>query len=393
LTRRYHYGIILVMTQVSSILGTDRDPAGKADDADLFVVDRVERELRSRLEGADKKLPHERDLAIEYGVSRRSVRDAIARLKKDRLLRSIPGKGTFILSETKKATTIHVMACSTVGLYNLTFLSVLSDLIRKRGFTSHIVTCASPVEEWKKISSSPAGSVGGILVGPFRRQEIAAMVENSDLPLVHVSEMDEEYRTPPVCDTVLNDNTALAFRATEYLLRQGHRRIALIGWGNPRIWDRECVRGYTEAFRLHGMEPDSDWHLRLPIQDRPDLYEASHTQVCRQIEGWFKREIAPTALIHPGEDELQMRDSIQEYFGDLFAPDAVISMTFWEMLLAAYKGRSDVVGFCPRLRDLGGRALDLLVRPKNKKEPACREFHGKVFMVRRENGIWRETNE
>jgi hypothetical protein len=255
------------------------------------------------------------------------------------------------------------------------------------------VTCAAPAEEWKKIVSSPAGSVGGILVGPFSREDITAMTEYSDLPLVHVSEMNEEYRTPPVCDTVLNDNTALAFRATEYLIRQGHRRIALVGWGNPRIWDTECVRGYTEAFRNHGMEPDLDWHLRLPIQDRPDLYETFNTQVRRQIENSFKRGSVPTALIHPGEDELQMRDSIHEYFGDIFAPDAIISMTFWEMLLASFKGRNDAVGFCPRFKDLGGRALDLLLRPRNKKEPACREFHGKVFMVRRQNGLWSQTDE
>lgn len=363
------------------------------DEMDLLVVDRVERELRGRLSLSGTKLPKERELALEYGVSRRSVREAISRLKNDNLIRSIPGKGTFILAERKQATTIHILASTTLGLYNLTFLSVLSDMIRERGLTSHIVTCASPVEEWKKISSTPAGSVGGILVGPFRRDEITAMTEHSDLPLVHVSEMDEQYRTPPVCDTVLNDNTALAFRATEYLLRQGHRRIALLGWGNPKIWDIECVRGFSEAFRHHGLEPDPDWHLRLPAQNQVETYEALRTQGHRQIDGWFKRGIAPTALIHPGEDELQMRDTIQEYFGDHFAQDAVISMTFWEMLLAAFKGRSDAVGFCARFKDLGSRALDLLVRPRNKKEPACREFHGRVFMVRRQNGIWSQTDE
>lgn len=52
------------------------------------------------------------------------------------------------------------------------------------------------------------------------------------------------------------DNEFAAWQGTDALLRDGHRRIALID-GDPRhTFVRQRVRGYERALRDHGLEPD-----------------------------------------------------------------------------------------------------------------------------------------
>jgi LacI family transcriptional regulator len=57
-------------------------------------------------------------------------------------------------------------------------------------------------------------------------------------------------------DAVLLDNHGGARSGTAHLLEHGHRRIAFVG-DSPQIYTApERQRGYTEALRAHGVEPD-----------------------------------------------------------------------------------------------------------------------------------------
>src|SRR5690606_23626062 len=64
------------------------------------TVEQVARKLQKRMRGKDwraaGRLPGQRELAAELGVSRASLREAIAMLESLGLLRSEPGRGVFI---------------------------------------------------------------------------------------------------------------------------------------------------------------------------------------------------------------------------------------------------------------------------------------------------------
>jgi GntR family transcriptional regulator len=57
-----------------------------------YLLDRIE---RGELE-PDQRLPSEREFCEQFGVSRITVRQALSELARDGLIRSVPGKGTFV---------------------------------------------------------------------------------------------------------------------------------------------------------------------------------------------------------------------------------------------------------------------------------------------------------
>lgn len=61
------------------------------------IYGRIERELRRRLAQLDDgaRFPSEPELALEFGVSRMTVRAALANLERDGLLERIPGRGSY----------------------------------------------------------------------------------------------------------------------------------------------------------------------------------------------------------------------------------------------------------------------------------------------------------
>lgn len=66
------------------------------------LYERIERQLRRRLAGAEAgaPFPSEPQLATEFGVSRMTVRAALAGLERDGLIERIPGRGSFVRRST-----------------------------------------------------------------------------------------------------------------------------------------------------------------------------------------------------------------------------------------------------------------------------------------------------
>jgi DNA-binding transcriptional regulator YhcF (GntR family) len=365
--------------------------ANAIQDQSLLVVDRIEKELRKFTQNPGIKIPHERDLAVQYKVSRYSIREAISRLKKDRLIRSIPGKGTITLAPPRKLTTVHLISNST-SVYIMIFIGVIAELLREKGFSTNIICSPHFVEEWQNVAHQTECSLGGILVDSLCQPDIISLTQNSTLPLVQVSETFEPYRSPPVCDTVVNDNRALAYCATDYLIHQGHRRIAFVGWNEPHIWDHDLHSGYTEAFRSHGIDPNPSWLVRLPDKrgpTKPENFDLMETRSLAQIQEWSSSGNPPTAVVSGGDDELWVRECFHKYFNNRFDDNAMMPMMFWEILQTHYRGSSPLTATCGRLRDLAERAIELLQRRQYTQGPPTREFHGRVYLAHRQNGNWK----
>jgi LacI family transcriptional regulator len=72
------------------------------------------------------------------------------------------------------------------------------------------------------------------------------------LPVVFVDRPSQGLES----DCVLLDNARSARTAVEHLIRQGHRRVALVGDHAHVYTVQERVRGYREALAAHGIEPD-----------------------------------------------------------------------------------------------------------------------------------------
>ncbi len=81
----------------------------------------VSDQLRSKLSleiqrgryGKGSRLPSERELALKYGTSRTSVRQAIAELVRVGMLRRVVGKGTFVTPAGESTATVEPPATRT----------------------------------------------------------------------------------------------------------------------------------------------------------------------------------------------------------------------------------------------------------------------------------------
>lgn len=63
----------------------------------VLVADHIESRIRSGDLSPGMRLRSERDLAEEYGVAYMTIRRATAELRSRRLIRTIHGKGTYVL--------------------------------------------------------------------------------------------------------------------------------------------------------------------------------------------------------------------------------------------------------------------------------------------------------
>jgi LacI family transcriptional regulator len=91
---------------------------------------------------------------------------------------------------------------------------------------------------------------GLILAGTFIEDTIGLFQQRIDIPIVLV----DSYAPRLPFDSVVIDNTPAAITAVEYLIAQGHRKIALIGWNEqspPSVQERKV--GYCRALETPGI--------------------------------------------------------------------------------------------------------------------------------------------
>ncbi len=371
-------------------------------DSEMLVADRVERQIRRDLAAlpagtSNYKLPREGAIAEKYGVSRTTIRQVIGRLKRENLVSSVWGKGTFVTPPRPKTKTDVLLLCDNPqDQYNTMAVGTLSALIRQRDYISTVVVSNDPLSEWDKIHQTHPDACGAVLIGTFLpRKDLVHLKEQCRLPLVHVGDLAEEIRGPAICDNVINDNAAMAYRATEYLIKQGHRNIAWLTWEKPHVWDLEVRRGYTEALKIYGIEPDEN--LIIPSVSRPpeitqeERLRANIALGLRMKESWLARGKTPTALIHNSGVESWIRDLLHYCFKDFFQYNSIVAMTYYEILRMNYIGFREATAVCVKFEELARRALDLLLRPRSDKEQPRREILEQTHFYRRIHGDWQET--
>lgn len=99
-----------------------------------------------------------------------------------------------------------------------------------------------------------AAHVDGMLIAPTQKGiETIEELSESRVPFVLMSRYFTELET----DYVIMDDLQGGFLATEYLLKQGHERIAMVNGPLHISSARERFEGYKKALSEHGLEVDA----------------------------------------------------------------------------------------------------------------------------------------
>jgi GntR family transcriptional regulator of arabinose operon len=236
---------------------------------------RISDDIAARIESghyaAGARLLSEPRLAAEFGVSRGTLRQALASLRRAGFLDSIPGRGTFVRGPRprvpearRRVVGLIVPSVTRPALPEV--LSAIEDELHGRGYSLLVGTSGNTrAQEKGRVQRILGEGVSGLIILPIDgRPDPAAYRQLLDegFPLVLI----DRHIVGLSIDAVLPDNVGGAFVAVSHLVELGHRRIAFISSDNLTTTSvLERLQGYQQALRANEIPIESELiFARLP---------------------------------------------------------------------------------------------------------------------------------
>lgn len=209
------------------------------------------------------RLPSLDELAAFYGVNRLTVNKAVAELRREGRVYSVPAQGTYIsrpslpvsAQQTRQqrlpvyGLLSHVLHPAGYGLYHQALISGIYDELN--GSEANLLVIAASVVDQAKLPALmiKAQANGMIYLGQFSKPVLAEMVKNGPAAVL------VDYAMPGVpCDSISVDNLAGAQEAVGYLLGQGYGRdLAVISGVTDDRSTVDRLKGAKRAFSQAGI--------------------------------------------------------------------------------------------------------------------------------------------
>ena len=236
---------------------------------------RIYTRLKQRIDagewGQGAVLPTENELCETYQVSRGTIRQVLAELEEEGLVRRERGRGTFLIRagvEKPLQAAGHPTVSFIVPYVRDSFVS--SILL---GVESAARACGCPVvfshvennleKQELALRQAYQQGVGGIILYPVNSNDAGPFLRHlieQDFPLVLV----DRYIRGIYADHVTSDNFGGGLMATQHLLSLGHRRIAFLSWMEMATTMEHRRAGYRQALQEAGIacEPGLEWEVK-----------------------------------------------------------------------------------------------------------------------------------
>lgn len=219
-----------------------------------------------------QQLPSEQQLCEQFGMSRGTVRQALARLREQGLIEAVAGRGSFVRSPdpaepAERRRAVGVLVPSVARPYVASTLAGIEAALHEAGYSLVLANSGVRHEQQDgRLRRLLGEGVCGLIVYPLDYDpEPAAFAQLVDggFPVVLI----DRYLPGLDVDAVTSDNVGGAFAAVSHLVELGHRRIGFICTDNVATTSiQERRQGYEQALRAGGLDVDDGLVLAtLPV--------------------------------------------------------------------------------------------------------------------------------
>jgi Transcriptional regulators len=195
-----------------------------------------------------KSVRKNNEAAIEYAINSLNY-------KVDMLARSFRTKQTF---------TIGVVVNTFYSLFYMEVLHEMEKHLRKNGYCMIVFSSDNDCENEKQILDIMLNKyVDAIIVFPvsYEKSQIESIVHD-EVPVVLVDHIIKNSNYP----CVVADNINASYSVVEYMIKNGHKNIAVVSGHRDASTTNERILGYLRAFE--------DYHL--PVDDS-DIFIGDYT--------------------------------------------------------------------------------------------------------------------
>ena len=223
---------------------------------------------------AGDKLPSENELSASYGISRQTVRKALAILQNEGYVYAEHGRGTFCSELVRHSHTSRNIAVVTTYLSDYIFPRLIQGIdstLSEEGYSIILKnTKNSRSREAKCLEDLLQKDIDGLIIEPSkshiycRHMNLYQKLDEYHIPYVFIQGCYEQMRDKP---KVLMDDCQGAYMMTNYLISQGHKNIIGVFKADDSQGQNRH-KGYVRALQEAGMIYEQDNIIWFYTEDR-----------------------------------------------------------------------------------------------------------------------------
>lgn len=311
-----------------------------------------------------------KDIAKEFGVSTSTVSKAlndsheISKETKERIKAyakyyKYKPNSLALKLRNQKTSVIGVIIPEIVHHFFSSVLRGIEEFANSKGYNVMVCMSNNSLEkEQLSIETLLEGSVDGILVSVTHETQqkdnyshIDALLKDK-FPVVLFDNIAEELN----CDMVTIDDEGGAFKATEYLIENGCKRIALLAIPEYVKIGHLRKQGYVKALNKHNMIVDDTLVVECRVDD--DIQEC--------IAPLFENQKYPDAILATNGEIYASAAMQMAKDKGLKVPEDISIITFTDGLLSQYSS-PPLTALVQHSFEMGKQAVELLInRIENK---------------------------
>jgi DNA-binding LacI/PurR family transcriptional regulator len=295
----------------------------------LQVANIIEQKIRNNELGVGQRVPPQRELHKELGVSLDTIKDALGILEKEGYITRRPSLGTFVISSEPKTNTgltrkngICFILCSTPDFSgfdfgNLMYQLMLKGIQQKMKENGAYLGFSILNENENELSlGGKEKEIAGLIVAGGKTPKHLSVIKRSRIPFVLIGDIFSKTSAGENADVIANNDFDGLYLAASHLTGLGHRRIAYIHEPLRYSWDKEKLEGYKKALREAGISFDKELLIELEKTDSETAYKA--------MKEFLEKSIPFTGLI--GFDLDGIGQALKEK--DLRVPEDISEVDF-----------------------------------------------------------------